>query len=224
VATPRIALIHAVAVAMPPVHAAFARLWPEARLSNLLEDSLSPDRAEDGDLTEAMSGRIMALARYAAGTGAVGILFTCSAFGPAIEAAAVALSRLPVLKPNESMFAEGLAAGSRIGMVATFAPACATMEAEFAEAAAVAGRGDVRLETVLAEGAMVALRAGDGATHDALVAEAAKRLTHCDAVMLAHFSTSRALATTQAALAGAAPVLTAPEAAVRAIRAAVEGR
>lgn len=221
---PRIALIHAVVVAMPPVHAAFARLWPDARLSNLLEDSLSPDRAEEGELTAAMSGRIAALAHYAAGTGAAGILFTCSAFGPAIEAAAAALSPVPVLKPNEAMFAEAIAAGSRIGMVATFAPGCATMEAEFAEAAAAAGRDDLRLETVLAEGAMAALRAGDGATHDALVAEAAQRVGQCDAVMLAHFSTSRALAATKDALAGAAPVLTAPEAAVRALKAAVEAR
>jgi hypothetical protein len=221
---PRIALIHAVTVAMPPVHAAFGRLWPEARLANLLEDSLSPDRAAEGELTAAMSARIMALARYAAGTDAAGILFTCSAFGPAIEAASRALAPLPVLKPNEAMFAEGLAAGDRIGMVATFGPACETMEAEFTEAAAAAGRPGARLRTVLVAEAMAALRAGDGATHDRLVAEAARSLADCDAVMLAHFSTSRALAATEAALAGAAPVLTAPEAAVRVLKAAVERR
>lgn len=218
---PRIALIHAVAVAMPPVHAAFATLWPEARLSNLLEDSLSPDRAAEGELTPAMSARIVALARYAAESGADGILFTCSAFGPAIEAAARRLAPIPVLKPNQAMFDEGLTAGRRIGMVATFGPSCATMEAEFAEAAEAAGRRDVRLETVLVAEAMAALRAGDGAAHDRLVAEAARRLSHCDAVMLAHFSTSRALEATRAALGGAAHVLAAPEAALRALRAAL---
>ena len=39
----RIALIHALRHSPPPVEAAFARLWPEASLMNLLDDSLSAD-------------------------------------------------------------------------------------------------------------------------------------------------------------------------------------
>ena len=211
---PRIALIHAVAVAMPPVAAAFAALWPEARVTNLLEDSLSPDRAADGEMTPAMGGRIGALARYAAGTGADAVLFTCSAFGAAIGAAARDLAPLPVLRPNEAMFADALRRGRRIGMLATFGPSVASMEEEFAEASAGTG---ATVETVLVEPAMAALRAGDGAAHDRLLAEAAPRLRGCDAVMLAHFSTSRAEAAVAAALPGAA-VLTSPGAAVRALR------
>jgi hypothetical protein len=59
---------------------------------------------------------------------------------------------------------------------------------------------------------MAALKGGDGATHDRLLAEAAPRLSECDAVLLAHFSTSRAEAAVSAALSH--PVLTAPGAAV----------
>ncbi|WP_426959342.1 aspartate/glutamate racemase family protein [Muricoccus radiodurans] len=211
---PRITLIHAVAVAMPPVHAAFAAMWPDAKVFDLFDSSLSPDRALDEELTPAMSDRIGTLARYAAETGSDGILYTCSAFGPAIEAAARSHAPLPVLKPNEAMFHGALSAGKRIGMLATFGPSVSSMEAEFAEAAA--GTGAV-VETVLVEPAMAALRAGDGATHDRLLAEAAPRLRGCDAVMLAHFSTSRARAAVQAMLPGT-PVLTSPEAAVRALR------
>jgi Asp/Glu/hydantoin racemase len=212
---PRIALIHAVTVAMPPVAAAFATLWPEARVTNLLEDSLSPDRAAERELTPAMSARIAALARYAAGIGADAVLFTCSAFGPAILAAARDLAPLPVLRPNEAMFDAALTVGGRIGMLATFGPAVASMEEEFAEA--VGGSG-ARLATVLVEPAMAALRAGDGAAHDRLLADAAPRLAGCGAVMLAHFSTSRAEAAVAAALPGTR-VLTSPGAAVRALRA-----
>jgi Asp/Glu/hydantoin racemase len=206
----RIALIHAVTVAMAPVHEAFARLWPEAECTDLLDTALAVDRERDGELTAAMTRRIGALAEYAAGTGAAGILYTCSAFGEAIEAAAKA-SPIPVLKPNEAMFEAALAAGERIGMLATFAPSVAGMEEEFRQIAA-ARRSPARIETVCVEPAMRALKRGNGAAHDRLLAEAAPRLGGCGAVLLAHFSTARAEPAVAAAL--PCPVLTAPGAAV----------
>jgi Asp/Glu/hydantoin racemase len=213
---PRIALIHAVTVAMEPVARAFSETWPEADLMNILEDSLSPDRARDGDLTSDMSARIGLLAEYALSAGADAVLFTCSAFGPAIEAAAARLS-VPVLKPNEAMFAHALASGSRIGMIATFPPSVATMEAEFTEACRAAGRADAALRTVLAEGALEALKRGDADEHDRRVAGIAPELTGCDAVMLAHFSTSRARRAVEGRV--SVPILTAPDAAVAALKA-----
>lgn len=213
----RIALIHAVTVAMAPVHEAFARLWPAAECIDILDTSLSPDRERNGELTPAMTRRIAALADYAASTGAAGILYTCSAFGEAIEAAAAA-SPLPVLKPNEAMFEAALAAGSRIGMLATFGPSVAGMEEEFRELAARRG-SPARLETICVDGAIQALKGGDGATHDRLLAAAAPRLAHCDAVLLAHFSTARAEGAVCAAL--SRPVLTAPRAAVEKLKSAV---
>ena len=106
---PRIALVHATALAIQPVGSAFRRLWPEARLMNVLDDSLSADRAAAGKLTQAMIHRFDTLARYCADNGADGILFTCSAFGPAIEATR-SVVEVPVLKPNEAMLDEALAA------------------------------------------------------------------------------------------------------------------
>jgi Asp/Glu/hydantoin racemase len=211
---PRIVLIHAVTVAMAPIEAAFAEHWPEAERVSLLDDSLSPDRAREAALTPAMQARIAALADYAAGIGAAGILYTCSAFGPAIEAVARRLP-IPVLKPNEAMFDAALDCGPRLGMIATFGPSVASMEAELREAAAARGL-DATLTTVLVEGALDALKAGDAATHDRLVAALAAELDGCDAVMLAHFSTARALPAVRAAV--AAPVLASPAAAVMKLR------
>lgn len=211
---PRIALIHAVTVAIEPIRAAFEDLWPEARTFNLLDDALSPDRAADDELSPALSARIAGLGRYAHGAGASAILYTCSAFGPAIEAAAREIP-VPVLKPNEAMFDEALARGGNIGMLATFEPSVASMEQEFATLAAQRGM-QARLSTRCVPAAMRALKAGDASTHDALLAAEAAQLADCDAVMLAHFSTSRAYAAVSRVL--RCPVLTAPRSAVIALR------
>jgi Asp/Glu/hydantoin racemase len=211
---PRIALIHAVTVAMAPVHDAFARLWPEAECVDILDTSLSRDREREGRLTETMVGRFLLLARYAEENGADGILFTCSAFGEAIEEAA-AKAGIPVLKPNEAMFEAALAAGKRLGLLATFQPSIAGMETEFRDIAGAAGSA-ATLDSHCVAGAMAALQAGDAATHDRLLAEAAPRFADCDAVLLAHFSTARAAEAVQATL--KCPVLTAPGAAVATLK------
>jgi Asp/Glu/hydantoin racemase len=218
-ASPRIALIHATAVAIDPVRDAFAAGWPAAETVNLLDDSLSVDRAKAAELSAALAQRILDLGRYARRCGADAILYTCSAFGRAIERAARELD-LPVLKPNEAMFEAAMAAGDRCGMVATFAPSVAGMETEFAEEAA-RRRPSATLRTRVVEAAMAALRAGDAATHNRLVADEAARLGDVDAIMLAQFSTARAADAVRARV--SVPVLTSPEAAVLKLRLLVEG-
>lgn len=217
---PRIALIHAVAVAIDPIRAAFDELWPAARPFNLLDDALSPDRERSPVLTPELHARIVALAHYADTAEAAGILYTCSAFGPAIEAAGAELA-IPVLKPNEAMFVDALKHGSRIGMLATFAPSVASMEDEF-EATARASGVRASINTVCVPAAMTALKSGDRATHDALLADAASRLGDVDAIMLAHFSTSRAMKAVCAVT--SIPVLAAPRSAVLALRARLDAR
>lgn len=212
---PRIALIHATPVAVEPIRDALAASWPEAEPFNILDDSLSADRARTEDLTPALFARIGELARYARGTGADGILFTCSAFGPAIESTAAAID-VPVLKPNEAMFEEAIRSGRNIAMIVTFGPATAGMELEFADEAARLDPA-ARLKSFVVEAAMTALRSGDTETHNRLVAEQAAVLTGYDAVVLAHFSTARAAARVREVAKGMA-VLASPEAAVRKLR------
>ena len=102
---PRIVLLHGTPVAMVPIQQAFAARWPEAEIVDLLDASLSIDRAKDHDLTPRMFERFTELGGYAHRIGANGILVTCSAFGPAIARMGQDLS-IPVLKPNEAMIAE----------------------------------------------------------------------------------------------------------------------
>ena len=144
-----------------------------------------------------------------------GILFTCSAFGPAIERVAGAVP-VPVLKPNEAMFAEAISVGGRIGMLATFEPSIASMEAEFEADAAKAGV-KVRLESIHVPMAMSALVGGNRERHDTLVAEAAPALAHCKAIMLAQFSMAPAATKLRQCL-PSIPILTSPGSAVAAMK------
>lgn len=189
---PRIALIHATPVAIEPIVDAFTRLWPEARTVNLLEDSLSADLAAEGCLTSGMIDRFVTLARYAHGCGADAILFTCSAFGPAIEAAQAAL-KIPVLKPNEAMLGEALDAGTRIGLLATFVPSIPALKAEL-DQMAQRRRMKVEIKTQAVPTALTALHAGRTAEHDRLIAQAANDLGICDALILGQFSMASAAA------------------------------
>jgi Asp/Glu/hydantoin racemase len=218
---PRIALIHATPAAVDPIRAAFAEAWPEPDLVNLLDDSLSRDRALVPDLTDGIYSRFDALGAYSVAIGADGILFTCSAFGPAIERVASAVA-IPVLKPNEAMFAEAIAIGGKIGMLATFEPSIASMAAEFKVDAAKAG-ADVTLQSVFVPDAMAALVAGNRDRHDRLVAETAPALRHCKAIMLAQFSMAPAADGLRHRLPDM-PVLTSPGAAVAAMKSRIASR
>ncbi|MGQ0663717.1 MAG: aspartate/glutamate racemase family protein, partial [Pseudomonadota bacterium] len=204
---PRIALIHALGESVAPAAQAFVAIWPEARPFNLLDDSLSADLAAAGALNPDIAARFLALSRYAAGTGAAGILFTCSAFGPAIEACKRALA-IPVVKPNEAALEAALEAGARIGLLATFAGTIPSMRVELEALAAATGRR-AEIETRVVPGALEALKAGRHGEHDELVARAAAACPELDALVLAQFSMARA-ANRIAPVAGRS-VLTTPE-------------
>lgn len=207
----KVYLIHAVMPAIAPVQHEILRLWPDIEACNLLDDSLEADKARSkGELTE----RIAALAEYANANGAHGILFTCSAFGKAIEHVASQLN-IPVLKPNEAMFYEAISKGGRVAMLATFEPAIEGMEKEFNDIKHNL-KSAVTLETICVPEAREALNAGNVAKHDDLVAEAASQLTGIDTIMLAHFSTSTALQ--KVTLATDAQVLTSPGSAVASLK------
>jgi Asp/Glu/hydantoin racemase len=200
----RIALIHALKHSIAPIEASFAKLWPNAILMNVLDDSLSADVARDGSLTSAMTDRFLALGRYVASTHADAILFTCSAFGPCIEAVAREQAQVPVLKPNEAMIEQAVARGHRIGLLSTFPPTLKSMPAEFP--------ATVQPVPKLVEGALAALDRGDRAEHDRLVAQASRDLRDCDLIALAQYSMAPAaeLVAEESNL----PVLTTPDSAV----------
>lgn len=222
--SPRIALIHALEESMLPARVAFKEQWPQARIFDLMDTSLSVDHAERGVLDDAMMARFLTLGRYAAGTRggggcAEGMLFTCSAFGPAIEAVKGALG-IPVLKPNEAAFAEAVRLGGRIAVLVSFRPSLAPLLAELGAAARQEGTA-VDAFGIVAEGALDALKADRPDDHDALVAVAAAAAGSADTIILGQFSLARAK--DAVARATGARVITTPDAAVRALKHAIAG-
>ena len=210
----RIALVHAVQVAMAPVQAAFDECWPEAKLMNVLDDSLPGDLEAAGSLRPEMTSRFASLVRYCTDQGAAAVLFTCSAFGPAIEAAAQG-ANVPVLKPNEAMFEKALLLGKRVGMIATFPPAVAPMEAEFYKQARTKG-STATIRTYCFPEALQAAKEGDYVRHNQIVAEAVSQFDNVDVLLLAHFSMVPALEMVKQRT--AVPVLTSPHAAIEKLR------
>jgi hypothetical protein len=207
----RVALIHALEHSMAPVEEEFRQQWPQAIRANLLDGSLSFDLAAGGArVASEMRLRIARLTDYALDCGAQGILFTCSAFGDAIEQVVLAHPTVPIVKPNEAMILEAEGYGRPIGLIATFAPTLKSMAAEFAPG--------TQLEGGLAEGALEALDRGDTELHDRLIAEQAAVMHKrgCEVIALAQFSMARAAAAV-ARRCGDAPVLTTPRSAVREI-------
>lgn len=216
--TPRLVLIHATRVAIEPIETAASALWPEAETITILEEGLSVDRAKSEELPLDLWERIVGLCKYAEGLGSDGVLFTCSAFGAAIEDAAESAA-VPVLKPNEAMFDEAFRRGDRAALIYTFEPAAQGMLDEFNEAAKKQ-RPAATIRAVFCDGALEAKRAGDHATHDRLVAQTAATIKDADVIMLAQFSMASAAAAARETT--PIPVLTSPEAAITEMKRRIE--
>uniref|UniRef100_A0A7S2SU66 Arylsulfatase n=1 Tax=Rhizochromulina marina TaxID=1034831 RepID=A0A7S2SU66_9STRA len=143
----RVAAIHAMQASNAPTAQAFKRVFPEACVLNLMDDALAKDVAVTG-IDEAMHQRFEFLARYAKDHGKVeGVLFTCSAFGSAIEHVQRQLGSpaFPILKPNEAMQQEAVDLGGDIAVLSMFEPTLPSIEREMLDMARSQGKRDLKL-------------------------------------------------------------------------------
>jgi len=212
--SPNIVLFHVHKDAMEAAVRAFAEDWPEARISNILEDGLFQWVRETGGVVPEMYGAFQTLTRYAVERGAEGILYSCSAFGECIDAC-IAEFGLPMLKPNDAMIEKALVHGPRIAVVATVAATIPTISVEIENMAAERGQA-VELVPYVVDGAFDALAAGNATLHDLKVAEVAEKIENCDVIALAQFTLSRAAPAVE--MVTNIPVLNSPGAAVAKLR------
>jgi aspartate/glutamate racemase len=217
---PNIVLFSVHKDAMDAAVRAFESDWPEARISNLLDDGLFAWVRQTGGVVPEMHDVFRTLTRYMVSRGADGILFTCSAFRQCIDDC-IAEFDLPILKPNDAMIEQALDAGSRIAVMATVGPTIPSISAEINEMAAARSK-KVELVPYVVEGAFDALAGGDPARHDALVATRAREIKNCDVIVLAQFTLSRAVPVVKAV--SSIPVLNSPGAAVAKLRQMLDTR
>ena len=212
--TPRIILLHAYRFSMAPIDDAFRTQWPEVRAIRILDETLYADAGADGTLPADIVPRLRSLFRHCELSGASGIVFTGSTFGPAVDAARDAV-QIPILKADEAMADAAVATGKRILILATAKRALPVIRGNL-EAAAIAAGARIEIGEGWVDGAQAANNAGDAAEHDRLIAAAASAATGYDVIMLGQMSMTPAVAHMSPDV--AARTLTSPTASVTRMR------
>src|SRR5262245_66254703 len=135
----RIFLVHPTPLALPPVDEAFKALWREAQIVNLLDESLYADVGPNGELTPGLIARVANLFRHCEASGADGIVFSGSTFGPAVEEGRKGI-KVPVLRIEEAMMDEAVARGGSILVVSHQTRAMPVVRATLEASAKRAGK------------------------------------------------------------------------------------
>jgi Asp/Glu/hydantoin racemase len=212
-----IVVVHTGPVTVQPIKEQFQQLLPDARVINIVDDSLLNDVRTAGHLTPEVTSRIYSYMQNAQSMGADIILNACSSVGEATDVLR-GMIRTPIVKVDESMAEQASAIGPRIGVVATVLTTLEPTVRLIRKKALEHGRQADVVERI-AEGAFDALLAGDAARHDDILRRTIVELAaEVDVVVLAQVSMARLVP----ALGGLrVPVLSSPRSGVEAVRRAL---
>jgi len=184
---------------------------PGLPAEHVVDESLLGDTMAAGTLTDEVRQRFRERAEAARRDGADVIMLTCSSVGPSADGLGDELG-VTVLRVDEAMAERAVELGPNVGVAATL-PTTLGPTAELIQRAAASKGQAVEVTTRLAEGAFDALRAGDGARHDALVQAALQSLAaDVDVIVLAQASMARAVGGAPSLTVGerTVPILTSP--------------
>jgi Asp/Glu/hydantoin racemase len=187
-------LVHTSATLVPVFAQLCKEKLPGVNVFNIADDSLVKGIITSGRLTPTIARRVASYLESAELAGADYIMVTCSSIGPAVEAGAKLIG-VPVLRVDQPMADKAVAAGTKIGVIATLRTTLEPTADLISRRAALAGK-QIELKSRLCEGAFDALMSGDAATHDAKVAAALKELSRqVDVIVLAQASMARVVDT-----------------------------
>ncbi len=216
----KVYIIHTSLVSHAELNALFAELVPDAKVHNIVDDSLLHDVMQNGGITPKVISRMCSYVQAAAANGADLIFNQCSSVGEAADIAAQLVS-VPVLKVDAPMSEKAVELGKKIGVVATvrstMKPSCNLVRSKAAEA----GK-QIDVVEYLVDGALdVLMKEKNREKHNAMVLESVRRAeAECDVIVLAQGSMTVLLPELQDVK---KPVLTSPRLGVERARKLLEG-
>jgi Asp/Glu/hydantoin racemase len=183
----KIGLIHALEESEMPIRESFQKIWPEVNLNEYADFQLSIDRANGLDET-AIRSRIIDLGQQAVNDHVDAILYTCSAFGDAIEAAKNQFN-LPILKPNEPAFKNAINAALDVNILVTFEPSLKLLINEFEM---MSRDADINIKGHLIHDALKLLKENQVKAHNDKIISAVEMIPSHETIILGQFSMARA--------------------------------
>jgi Asp/Glu/hydantoin racemase len=210
--TRRLALIHTVPSLVPVFSGLTRELAPDVSTSDLVDEALLEEAVAAGEVPPATAERLEGHVRRALDEGADAVLVTCSSMGGVVDDLR-ARHGWPLLRVDEAMVDAALAAGSRIGVLATLSSTLRPTAELVRSRARELGRDDGALDVVtrVVDGAFASLKAGDLDAHDDAVRAALRELIpRVDVIVLAQASMARVAGTLAPDEAAATPILSSP--------------
>jgi hypothetical protein len=185
-----VAVIHTGPVTIMPVKEALLKALPEARVINLMDDSLLNDVLAAGQVTKAVAHRMLTYFLLAEGMGADVILNACSSVGETVDLAQSYVTT-PILKVDAPMAEDAVRLGKVITVVATV-PTTLDPTVRLVQRKANEAGKTVEIRQVVCEGAFETLLAGRADEHDAMVGQMILQAAReSDVVVLAQVSMAR---------------------------------
>ena len=183
----RVVAIHTSLVSIDDIKRFFEEIIPEAKLYNIIDESLLDEVKTVGHVTPGIIRRMCLYFSQAEQLKADLIFSQCSSVGEAADIAAKTVS-VPVLKMDEAMAEEAARLGGTIAVVATVAstmgPSCRLVESKVNEIGKKA-----QICQYLVDGAMDALMTEGREKHNAMVLETVEKAAgSSDVVVLAQGS------------------------------------
>ncbi|MCH8298862.1 MAG: hypothetical protein IH873_12405 [Chloroflexi bacterium] len=209
----RVTMIHAIAESIPPVRLAFSEEFPEAEVINVLDEGLLIDFKDQ--LTPQLRRRMSDLIEYCRDSQADAIGLACSVYAPVVDSAKD-LVDIPLVSSYGPVMADAVAAGPRIGLIASVPATMRDSEHYLRLAAEEVGKA-VEPHLCLAEDLIPVMRAeGQSGLERRLEEEVMKLASDVDVVLLSQFSFAAALAHLQKV--SPVPVLSAPHSSARTLK------
>jgi Asp/Glu/hydantoin racemase len=203
---PRVGLVHTVSQLAPTFAELAVELLPGIATAVIADELLLKRTIRDGGVDDVTRNRLRGHVDALTDFGVDAVLVTCSSVGDVVDEIASEVD-VPVLRVDRAMAERAITLGSIVGVLATLPTTLAPTTTLVEAAAREAGR-DITVVSRLCDGAFAALDRGDGARHDAIVAEELDRLAReVDVVVLAQASMARIAA---ARPAGGTVVLSSP--------------